>query len=194
VSLRDEVRSIIRVVPDFPKRGVLFKDITPLLANGPLFERVTDWMVEQYRALAPTHVIGMESRGFLFGAPVAHRLGAGFIPARKPGKLPWKTLRVDYALEYGTDALEVHEDAFGPGARVVVVDDLLATGGTAVAACELVEGLGAELLGTCSGHLLRHRTRVPERARTTRRRADRLPADLRVASSYRLKSIHPFSR
>jgi len=149
VSLRDEVRSIIRVVPDFPKRGVLFKDITPLLANGPLFERVTDWMVEQYRALAPTHVIGMESRGFLFGAPVAHRLGAGFIPARKPGKLPWKTLRVDYALEYGTDALEVHEDAFGPGARVVVVDDLLATGGTAVAACELVEGLGAELLGTC---------------------------------------------
>jgi len=149
VSLRDEVRTIIRDVPDFPKQGVLFRDITPLLANGPLFERVTDWMVEQYRVLAPTHVIGIESRGFLFGSPVAHRLGAGFVPARKPGKLPWKTVRVDYDLEYGTDALEVHADAFGAGARVVVVDDLLATGGTASAACELVHRLGGELCGTC---------------------------------------------
>jgi len=149
VKLRDEVRDIIRVVPDFPEPGVLFKDITPLLANGPLFERVTDWIVEQYRAEAPTHVIGMESRGFLFGAPVAHRLGAGFIPARKPGKLPWKTVRVEYELEYGTDALELHQDAFGPDARVLIVDDLLATGGTALAACELVNKLGARLVGTC---------------------------------------------
>lgn len=149
MKLRDEVRDIIRVVPDFPEPGVLFKDITPLLANGPLFERVTDWIVEQYRAEAPTHVIGMESRGFLFGAPVAHRLGAGFIPARKPGKLPWKTVRVEYELEYGTDALELHQDAFGPDARVLIVDDLLATGGTALAACELVNKLGARLVGTC---------------------------------------------
>jgi adenine phosphoribosyltransferase len=149
VSLRDEVRAVIRVVPDFPEAGVLFKDITPLLANGPLFERVTDWIVEQYRALAPTHVIGIESRGFLFGAPVAHRLGAGFVPARKPGKLPWKTVRVEYELEYGTDSLELHEDAFGTDARVLIVDDLLATGGTAHAACELVGKLGAELVGTC---------------------------------------------
>ena len=149
MKLRDEVRDIIRVVPDFPEPGVLFKDITPLLANGPLFERVTDWIVEQYRAEAPTHVIGMESRGFLFGAPVAHRLGAGFIPARKPGKLPWKTVRVEYELEYGTDALELHQDAFGPDARVLIVDDLLATGGTALAACELVNKLGAQLVGTC---------------------------------------------
>lgn len=149
MKLRDEVREIIRVVPDFPEPGVLFKDITPLLANGPLFERVTDWIVEQYRVEAPTHIIGMESRGFLFGAPVAHRLGAGFIPARKPGKLPWKTVRVEYELEYGTDALELHQDAFGPEARVLIVDDLLATGGTALAACQLVDKLGAKLVGTC---------------------------------------------
>ena len=149
MSLRDEVFAIIRDVPDFPEPGVLFKDITPLLADGALFERVTDWIVEHYREQAPTHVIGIESRGFLFGAPVAHRLGAGFVPARKPGKLPWTTVRVDYALEYGTDALEVHADAFDGGARVLVVDDLLATGGTAAAACDLVRELGGEIAGLC---------------------------------------------
>jgi len=149
VSLAEEVANRIRDVPDFPKPGILFKDITPLLADGPLFERVTDWMVEQYRSLRPTHVIGIESRGFLFGAPVAHRLGAGFVPARKPGKLPWKTERVTYALEYGVDALEIHEDAFGNGDRVLIVDDLLATGGTAKAACTLVEKLGGDLVGVC---------------------------------------------
>jgi len=149
VRLKDEVRAIIRDVPDFPTEGVLFKDITPLLANGALFERVTDWIVEHYREARPTHVIGIESRGFLFGAPVAHRLGAGFVPARKPGKLPWQTVRVDYDLEYGKDALEVHADAFHDGARVLIVDDLLATGGTASAACELVRRLDAEVLGLC---------------------------------------------
>jgi len=149
VSLADEVRAVIRDIPDFPEPGILFRDISPLLADGPLFERVTDWMVERYRKLDPTHVIGIESRGFLFGAPVAHRLGAGFVPARKPGKLPWQTVKVEYALEYGTDALEVHADAFGAGARVLIVDDLLATGGTAKAACDLVEKLGGATMGVC---------------------------------------------
>ncbi|MHC4952473.1 MAG: adenine phosphoribosyltransferase [Planctomycetota bacterium] len=149
MSLRDEVRAVLRDVPDFPEPGILFRDISPLLADGPLFERVTDWMVEHYRTQRPTHVVGIESRGFLFGAPVAHRLGAGFVPARKPGKLPWKTARVDYDLEYGTDALEIHADAFHEGAHVLVVDDLLATGGTARAACELVGRLGGELAGLC---------------------------------------------
>jgi adenine phosphoribosyltransferase len=147
--LADEVRARLRDVPDFPKPGVVFKDITPLLADGPLFERVTDWAVERFRATKPTHVLGIESRGFIFGAPAAHRLGAGFIPARKPGKLPWRTARVSYALEYGQDALEVHEDAFRKGDRVLVVDDLLATGGTASAACSLAEKLGATVVGLC---------------------------------------------
>ncbi|MEM8884465.1 MAG: adenine phosphoribosyltransferase [Planctomycetota bacterium] len=149
MSLSEEVRAILRDVPDFPQPGILFRDISPLLANGPLFERVTDWMVERFRPARPTHVVGIESRGFLFGAPVAHRLGAGFVPARKPGKLPWKTVGVEYELEYGTDALEVHQDAFGPNDTVLIVDDLLATGGTARAACELTQKLGAELAGVC---------------------------------------------
>lgn len=148
-NLALEVHTRIRDVVDFPKPGVTFKDITPLLADGPLFERVTDWMVEQFRPHDPTHVLGIESRGFLFGAPVAHRMGTGFAPARKPGKLPWQTLRVSYDLEYGSDALEIHRDAFPPGSRVLIVDDLLATGGTARAACELIEGLGSEVVGVC---------------------------------------------
>jgi len=145
--LKDEVRGRLRDVPDFPKPGIVFKDITPLLADAALFERVTDWLVELYRPARPTHVVGIESRGFIFGAPVAHRLGCGFIPARKPGKLPWRTARASYFLEYGQDALEIHQDAFGRGDRVLVVDDLLATGGTASAACELVERLGASVTG-----------------------------------------------
>ena len=143
MSLVEEVRAHIRDVPDFPKEGIVFKDITPLLANDVLFERVTDWMVEQFRPTHPTHVVAIESRGFIFGSPVAHRLGAGLVPVRKPGKLPWKTKRVDYELEYGSDALEIHEDAFGKGRRVLIIDDLLATGGTATAAAKLVELLGA---------------------------------------------------
>jgi adenine phosphoribosyltransferase len=149
VSLSDDVREIIRDIPDFPEPGILFRDISPLLSDAILFERVTDWMVEHFRAAKPTHVIGIESRGFLFGAPVAHRLGAGFVPARKPGKLPWKTVRVEYDLEYGKDSIEVHEDAFGKGARVLVIDDLLATGGTANAACDLVGKLGGAMMGVC---------------------------------------------
>ena len=165
MSLRDEVLAVIRDVPDFPEPGILFRDITPLLADGVLFERVTDWMVERARGDRPTHVVGIESRGFLFGAPVAHRLGAGFVPARKPGKLPWKTARIDYDLEYGTDALEIHADAFHEGAKVLVVDDLLATGGTARAACDLVRKLGGTVVGlTVAIELcgLGGRTRVAE--------------------------------
>ncbi len=149
MTLSDQVRAALRDVPDFPKKGVIFKDITPLLADAVLFERVTDWMVERFRGTRPTHVLGIESRGFLFGAPVPHRLGAGFIPARKPGKLPWRTVRQTYALEYGEDALEMHEDACGKGSRVLIVDDLLATGGTARAACDLVEMVGGAVLGVC---------------------------------------------
>ena len=149
MKLSEQVRSALRDVPDFPKPGVVFRDISPLLADAVLFERVTDWMVERFRRERPTHVLGIESRGFLFGAPVAHRLGAGFIPARKPGKLPWRTVRQTYALEYGEDALEMHEDACGEGSRVLIVDDLLATGGTARAACDLVEMVGGSVLGVC---------------------------------------------
>ncbi|MGH7162770.1 MAG: adenine phosphoribosyltransferase [Planctomycetota bacterium] len=147
MNLSDEVRAKLREVRDFPRPGILFRDITPLLSDADLFERVTDWFVERFRAARPTHVLGIESRGFIFGAPVAHRLGAGFVPARKPGKLPWRTTRVTYALEYGSDALEVHEDACGPGDRVLVVDDLLATGGTSAAACALVEKQQAWVAG-----------------------------------------------
>ena len=147
MSLEREVLAALRDVHDFPKPGIVFKDISPLLSDGALFERVTDWFVETFHADAVTHVLGIESRGFLFGTPVAHRLGAGFVPARKPGKLPWRTIRETYDLEYGHDGLEIHEDAFGNGDQVLVVDDLLATGGTAAAACSLVERLGATVVG-----------------------------------------------
>jgi len=149
VSLSKQVRERIRAVEDFPKPGVVFKDITPLLADGSLFERVTDWMVERFRTEDPTHVLAVESRGFIFASPVAHRLGAGLVPVRKPGKLPWTTMRVTYDLEYGKDALEIHADALRAGHRVLIIDDLLATGGTAAAACALVEKLGARVVGLC---------------------------------------------
>jgi adenine phosphoribosyltransferase len=149
VSLSEQVRKRIRDVEDFPKPGIVFKDITPLLGDGSLFERVTDWMVEAFRSEHPTHVLAIESRGFIFASPVAHRLGAGLVPVRKPGKLPWSTVRVSYDLEYGRDAIEIHADALGAGDRVLIIDDLLATGGTAAAACALVEKLGASPVGIC---------------------------------------------
>ena len=142
MKLSEEVKAIIRDVHDFPKPGIVFKDITPLLADGALFERVTDWMVERYRGAHPTHVLCIESRGFIFGASVAHRLGAGLIPARKAGKLPWKTASQSYELEYGTDTIEIHLDACDGGKRVLMVDDLLATGGTMEAALKLVRRIG----------------------------------------------------
>lgn len=132
-----DVQRAIRDVPDFPKPGILFKDITPVLADAELFARVTDAMADPFRDEGITHVVAIESRGFLLGAPVAQHLGAGLVLMRKPGKLPWKTLREEYALEYGTDSLEMHLDALDSDSRVLIVDDVLATGGTARAACAL---------------------------------------------------------
>ena len=141
-NLEREARQLVRDVPDFPKSGVLFKDITPLLASGTVFLAVTADMAARFAPASVSHVVAIESRGFIFGAPVAQALGAAFIPVRKPGKLPSKAIREDFALEYGSDALEMHADALGDGARVLVVDDILATGGTAAATCTLVERAG----------------------------------------------------
>jgi adenine phosphoribosyltransferase len=145
------VQSAIRDVPDFPKPGIIFKDITPLLADAELFRSTTDAMAAPFATARISHIVAIESRGFILGAPVAQELEAGFIPVRKRGKLPFKTEAVEYALEYGTDALEIHADAcdWRSRPRVLVVDDVLATGGTADATCRLVERLGAEVVG-CS--------------------------------------------
>ena len=137
----------IRDIPDWPKEGVLFKDITPLLADPDAFKYAVDAIADVFRDAGVTKVLGAEARGFIFGAPIAYALGAGFIPARKPGKLPWKISSVVYDLEYGTDQLEVHEDSFGPEDTVLIVDDVLATGGTAAAKVELVKDKGAKLAG-----------------------------------------------
>jgi adenine phosphoribosyltransferase len=139
----DLVRSRIRDVPDFPKPGILFRDITPLLADRAAFKAAIELLAERTRSLAPDVVVGIESRGFLFGAPLALALGVGFVPVRKPGKLPHARARVEYALEYGTDAVEMHTDALSHGQRALIVDDVIATGGTARATCDLVERLGA---------------------------------------------------
>lgn len=141
------LQSLIRDVPDFPKPGILFKDITPLLADGDALRDATHEMAAPYRKEKIDRVVGIESRGFILGAIVARELGVGFIPVRKPNKLPANTTSIEYALEYGTDALEVHADACERAARVLIVDDVLATGGTARATCELMERIGAEVVG-----------------------------------------------
>lgn len=141
-----DVRSLVRDVPDFPKPGILFRDITPILSNAAALSAVIDALAAQALVHGATVVAGIESRGFILGTPVATTLGLPFVPIRKPGKLPAQTARVEYTLEYGTDALEVHTDAIAPGDRVVIIDDLLATGGTAGAACDLVEGQGATVV------------------------------------------------
>ena len=139
--------SLIVDIPDYPKPGVIFKDITPLLADAAGFNAVTHDIAEHFRFAGVTKVVGAEARGFMVGAPVAHELGAGFVPARKPGKLPREVMEREYDLEYGTATLQIHKDSFGPGDRVIVVDDLVATGGTMVAQMNLVRDLGAELVG-----------------------------------------------
>lgn len=141
--------ALIRDVPDFPQPGILFKDITPVLSDPAAFAEVINRMVEQVRAFRPDVVVGVESRGFLFGTPLALALGLGFAPIRKRGKLPFQTINEEYALEYGTNTVEAHTDAVKPGQRVVIVDDLLATGGTARAAAALVERLGGIVAGYC---------------------------------------------
>jgi adenine phosphoribosyltransferase len=147
--IAEELRRGVRDVPDFPKAGITFKDITPLLANGALFRQACEQMATPFMNAGVTLVAAIESRGFLLGGPVAQALGAGIIPIRKVGKLPYTTRRVTYQLEYGTDALEVHIDACATGANVLIIDDVLATGGTAAAACELIEAVDGRVVG-CS--------------------------------------------
>jgi adenine phosphoribosyltransferase len=139
------LHEIIRTIPDFPKPGISFKDITPVLANGKAFDHVIDVLARRYSAAGITKIVAIESRGFIFGAPLAVALGVGFVPIRKPGKLPAKTISRTYDLEYGTDAIEMHADALTSADRVVLVDDVVATGGTLAAACELVEHTGATI-------------------------------------------------
>jgi adenine phosphoribosyltransferase len=142
-----DLKAFIRDVPDFPKPGIIFKDITPLLRSPEAFERSVASLAAAFRDAGVTHVAAIESRGFIFGGGVARILGAGFIPIRKPGKLPWTRRSHEYELEYGTDKLEIHDDALASGDRVVIVDDVLATGGTAAAASHLVRGFDATLVG-----------------------------------------------
>jgi adenine phosphoribosyltransferase len=137
----------IRDIPDFPKPGILFKDITPLLSDPAAFGAAIDRLAERYDGRKIDAIAAAEARGFIFGAPLALRLNAGFVPIRKPGKLPYATLALEYQLEYGTDRLEIHTDAFAPGRSVLLIDDVLATGGTMRACCDLVKKTGAELVG-----------------------------------------------
>ncbi len=143
----DKFYKAVRDVPDFPEAGVVFKDITPLLLQPELFDGAVERLAEEYRHANVEKVMAIESRGFIFGAPIALRLGAGLALARKAGKLPWKRHRVEYALEYGTDVIEVHVDSISQGERVLIVDDVLATGGTAAAAKRVVAQAGGELVG-----------------------------------------------
>jgi adenine phosphoribosyltransferase len=142
-----DLKSLIRNVQDFPKPGIGFKDITTLLKNGEALRVAIDQMAERFSPIKPDLVVGAESRGFILGAPLAYKMGCGFVLIRKPGKLPAETERVTYQLEYGEDSLEIHKDAINPGQRVLVIDDLLATGGTTKAVIELVRRLGGEIVG-----------------------------------------------
>jgi adenine phosphoribosyltransferase len=140
-----EIEALIRMIPDFPIPGILFRDITPLLKDKQGFRAAIDLFVDRFKGRGIDRVVGIEARGYIFGAPIAYAIGAGFIPVRKPGKLPHDKLREEYALEYGTNSLEIHADALAKGERVLVVDDLLATGGTAAATGRLLERLGAHV-------------------------------------------------
>jgi adenine phosphoribosyltransferase len=146
-EVADQVRRTLRAIPDHPKPGIIFQDITPVLHNGRLFAEAVGAMAAPFREARVTHVVGIEARGFILGAPLATHIGAGFIPFRKPGKLPWESVAEKYALEYGEDSLHAHRDACKAGDRVLIADDVLATGGTAAAAGRLVRALGAELVG-----------------------------------------------
>jgi adenine phosphoribosyltransferase len=143
----ERLRALIRDVPDFPKKGIVFKDITPLLADEVGFSSIIDIIVVHYGRGTVDKVVGIEARGFILASPVAYHFGAGFVPVRKADKLPWETESERYDLEYGTETLEIHKDAFRPGERVLIVDDVLATGGTAKATAALVEKLGGKVIG-----------------------------------------------
>lgn len=142
-----DLRAYIREIPDFPKPGISFKDVTTLFKEREALKSVVDQLAEHFADLKPDMIVGVESRGFILGAPLAYKMGTGFVLVRKPGKLPADCVRVEYSLEYGTDALEIHTDALHPGQKVLIVDDLLATGGTVSATSELVTKLGAEIIG-----------------------------------------------
>ena len=143
----DQLKALVRDVPDFPEPGIIFKDLMPLIGNADAFRSTIEQLADWARPRQPDVILGAEARGFIFGGALAYELGCGFVPARKPGKLPWETVRETYELEYGTDSLEVHADAFANGARVIVLDDVLATGGTARAKVDLVERLGGQVVG-----------------------------------------------
>lgn len=143
----DYVKNSIRTIPDFPKKGIMFRDITTGLKDSQALKEMVDFLTEQFKGEEIDYIAGLESRGFIFGVPVACNLNAGFIPVRKPHKLPGETISQTYELEYGTDTLEIHKDALKKGDKVVIVDDLLATGGTAAAACNLISKAGAEIVG-----------------------------------------------
>ncbi len=142
-----DLKALIRDIPDFPKPGILFRDITTLLRDPAGLKYSIDTLATKVRDWQPEYIVGMESRGFIFGAALAYELGIGFIPVRKPGKLPSAIHKIEYALEYGTDTLEIHQDAFVPGSRIAIVDDLIATGGTAAATAKLLQGIGCNLVG-----------------------------------------------
>ena len=142
------VREHVRIVPDFPNKGIMFLDITTAIKDAKAMQMMTDFLYEKFRDANVDYVAGIESRGFIFGSALAYKLGCGFITIRKPNKLPAKTIREDYTLEYGTNTIEIHEDALKKGDRIVVIDDLLATGGTAIAACNLIKRVGAEVVST----------------------------------------------
>ncbi|UFS69463.1 adenine phosphoribosyltransferase [Geomonas sp. RF6] len=145
----DQLKDIIRDVPDFPKKGILFKDITTLLADAKSFQRMVDLLAHRYIGEKIDKVVGVEARGFVIGAALAYKLGAGIVLVRKPGKLPSETFKKTYALEYGTDTLEIHTDAIKPGERVLIADDLLATGGTMAAVVDMVQTMGGDLFECC---------------------------------------------
>ena len=144
----DDVKSKIRDIKDFPKEGIIFRDITTALKDAETLRVIVDYLCEQFKDEKIDYIAGIESRGFILGMPMAYKMGIGFVPVRKPNKLPAATYSQEYSLEYGTDKIEIHQDAFPQGANVLVVDDLLATGGTAEAACKLVKKAGANLVGT----------------------------------------------
>jgi adenine phosphoribosyltransferase len=141
------LRSLVRDIADYPEPGIIFRDITPLLGDTDAFRRAIDELAGRFLEDEVDRVVGVEARGFILAAPVAYRLGASFVPVRKPGKLPWAVVREEYQLEYGRDRLEIHRDAIHPDERILVVDDVLATGGTAAATCRLVEALGGSIVG-----------------------------------------------
>jgi len=148
-DIENDLRAAIRTIPDYPKPGIMFRDITTMLGNARAFRRAVDELVQPWAGSKVDKVAGMEARGFILGGAVAHQISAGFVPIRKKGKLPHATVRVAYSLEYGIDEMEMHEDAVGNGERVILVDDLVATGGTAEGAVKLLRQMGAEVLAAC---------------------------------------------